>query len=253
MGQEVRLSPKGGTVTHWRVDGRDILFPQQQLTVDGQQKLRGGMHVCFPNFGTVADKYGLPQHGSLRTKEGVFGEERHTRWYSFDDGDLLGAARENPYHVRVGVEEDAWGPRDKREREFAYTVHVAAKHECEPGYTTLGFHPYFATPAGVAHISARGGVVHMVSEPHEKAVLEISSVLTIHIPGSAIIQMIRMDAFAHANQMRYVVWRDRADYVCIEPVLAPPELFGEAGCPRLPMHPEQPFRAAFSFKVLALT
>jgi len=71
--QTVTFSEVGGTVTRWqyrRKDGVlvDIFYPQQSVRRERKWKLRGGMHDCFPNFGTVDAKYGLPQHGILRIR-----------------------------------------------------------------------------------------------------------------------------------------------------------------------------------------
>ena len=65
------ISTHGGYVTNLANDDGDILFPKRTLKApDGSEKVRGGCHVCLPNFGPGGDT-GLAQHGFGRTSEWV--------------------------------------------------------------------------------------------------------------------------------------------------------------------------------------
>lgn len=67
--QEAEIDLKGAWLTRFESAGEPILFERSRLqTADGQQKLRGGCHVCLPNFGPGGDS-GLAQHGFGRELE----------------------------------------------------------------------------------------------------------------------------------------------------------------------------------------
>jgi glucose-6-phosphate 1-epimerase len=63
------VDPKGAYVTNLSDDNGDVLFPKRNLTAsDGSVKVRGGCHVCLPNFGPGGES-GQPQHGFGRTSD----------------------------------------------------------------------------------------------------------------------------------------------------------------------------------------
>lgn len=60
---QATINELGAWVETLSFRGQDILFPKTTLTnPSGEDKTRGGMHVCLPNFGQGGDS-GLPQHG----------------------------------------------------------------------------------------------------------------------------------------------------------------------------------------------
>ena len=57
----------GGQVLSWITpDGRERLFLSERAVFDGSVPIRGGIPVCFPQFGGQG---GLPKHGFARTRE----------------------------------------------------------------------------------------------------------------------------------------------------------------------------------------
>lgn len=57
----------GGQVLSWITpDGRERLFLSERAVFDGSVPIRGGIPVCFPQFGGLG---GLPKHGFARTRE----------------------------------------------------------------------------------------------------------------------------------------------------------------------------------------
>jgi galactose mutarotase-like enzyme len=66
-GVEANIDLQGAWLTRLQVVGKDVLFPRRSIILpDGSTKVRGGSHVCFPNFGPGGAS-GLPQHGFART------------------------------------------------------------------------------------------------------------------------------------------------------------------------------------------
>jgi D-hexose-6-phosphate mutarotase len=61
------VDPQGAYLTNLSDENGDLFYPRRNLTAaDGSVKLRGGSHVCLPNFGPGGSS-GQPQHGFGRT------------------------------------------------------------------------------------------------------------------------------------------------------------------------------------------
>jgi galactose mutarotase-like enzyme len=61
------VDPKGAYLTNLSDENGDLFYPRRNLTApDGSVKLRGGCHVCLPNFGPGGTS-GQSQHGFGRT------------------------------------------------------------------------------------------------------------------------------------------------------------------------------------------
>jgi galactose mutarotase-like enzyme len=61
------IDPQGAWLVNFSDTSGAILFPRTELTYpDGAVKMRGGSHVCLPNFGPDVE-FGLDQHGFGRT------------------------------------------------------------------------------------------------------------------------------------------------------------------------------------------
>ncbi len=61
----------GGNITSFQYGDKHIFMPQQVIEENGKLKLRGGSHICFPNFGPPVEigNLKLPQHGITRKSE----------------------------------------------------------------------------------------------------------------------------------------------------------------------------------------
>ena len=82
QGSEATVSLFGAQVLSWRTpDGRERLYLSEQARFDGASAIRGGVPVCFPQFGTLGP---LPRHGLVRTRDWSVASER-----SGDDYALL--------------------------------------------------------------------------------------------------------------------------------------------------------------------
>jgi glucose-6-phosphate 1-epimerase len=73
-GASAIISKLGAQVLSWVTpDGRERLFLSEWAVFDGSASIRGGIPVCFPQFGNLGD---LPKHGFLRTREWTVGDQR---------------------------------------------------------------------------------------------------------------------------------------------------------------------------------
>ena len=66
-GSSAIVARLGGQVLSWITpDGREHLFLSERAVFDGSASIRGGIPICFPQFGGLGD---LPKHGFARTRE----------------------------------------------------------------------------------------------------------------------------------------------------------------------------------------
>lgn len=72
------IDPEGAWLTNLSDEYGDVLFPKRTLrSTDGNAKVRGGCHVCLPNFGPGGDST-LVQHGFGRTMTWQIAESTST-------------------------------------------------------------------------------------------------------------------------------------------------------------------------------
>ncbi|KAL8138519.1 hypothetical protein V2J09_004520 [Rumex salicifolius] len=66
QGASARVSMHGGQVTSWKNDqGEELLFTSNKATFRPPKAMRGGIPICFPQFGNCGS---LEQHGFARNK-----------------------------------------------------------------------------------------------------------------------------------------------------------------------------------------
>ncbi|KAF2766628.1 galactose mutarotase-like protein [Teratosphaeria nubilosa] len=68
-GDSVEVLLFGATVYSWKSSGRENLWLSSAAKMDGSKPVRGGVPVCFPNFGPPPKEHAtskLPQHGFAR-------------------------------------------------------------------------------------------------------------------------------------------------------------------------------------------
>ncbi len=64
----MQVNTIGGYIDSLILKGREVLFPKTSVQVGDDTKLRGGMHVCLPQFGPDSKNH-LAQHGFGRTSD----------------------------------------------------------------------------------------------------------------------------------------------------------------------------------------
>lgn len=232
--RDLVMAADGGWVTDWCERGMNIFFPRTNLVIDGEKKLRGGMHPCFPNFGAVDEKHQLPQHGPLcrRFSTDSRTESSYERRWRISATDLLGA-----YSGRCVVSVTTKELRDG----FEYVLTAALSPDAPRAVPIgMGLHPYFATPQGTATVRIPGRMdVEVVSTiPKSIRIPLTKPFVTIAIPGIGRVEMDLLGEFRSGlrhpvKTARIVIWRDSEQYVCVEPALAVGEDYGSAKCPVL--------------------
>ncbi|CAI9279081.1 unnamed protein product [Lactuca saligna] len=73
QGASARVSLQGGHVISWQNDqGQELLFSSTKVNVKAPKAMRGGIPICFPQFGNCGS---LEQHGFARNKIWVVDED----------------------------------------------------------------------------------------------------------------------------------------------------------------------------------
>ncbi len=189
------ISPQGGYVTNLSDARGDILFPKRTLTNGaGEQKVRGGAHVCYPNFGPGGAS-GLGQHGFARTSNWNIKETSDTSaTLSLDgQGDYRALQATLRYDIQDGVFTSALTIRNTGD------VPVAV---------SPAFHPYFWHQPGTELVVDEERVVPEDLEG------------TVFIDGDTHHLQLgpRQLTVRSSNLPRWAEWTDQlGSYVCVEP------------------------------------
>ncbi len=221
----MEVDPHGAYVRKLEYKGRPLFFPYTEFS-DG--KVRGGMHVCLPNFGPAPDQ-DLNQHG--------FGRE--ATWQ-------VTQPKSDPLSIRCRLDTSKVHKVAPKRYEGLYVRLVynvafnktANTVELTADMTLLNrgksdmnvapaFHPYFAIPMVDSPED-----IKLVVEPSDaeyqftKEVWASSPIVDLSINRHAIIDAPDTPPIVvgHANLPQYVCWSDgRLDahnkygYVCVEP------------------------------------
>ncbi|MCF7815481.1 MAG: hypothetical protein K9M10_00245 [Candidatus Pacebacteria bacterium] len=131
-----------GTVRSWTPLGcmESIIFPENEVKINGVTKVRGGAFVCSPFFGTqlqakIYEATDLPKHGLIRqhyfkNRKGSFsrGTAKSRMWFY------------EPWHhsVKTAITIPKGG------KTLVHSIQLRNQEKC-PMPISLGFHPYLST------------------------------------------------------------------------------------------------------------
>lgn len=195
----VEIDPQGAWITEFVTAQGDVFYPRRLISAsDGSQKLRGGCHVCLPNFGPGGES-GLTQHGFGRTSLwNIENQTENSVTFSLRGGG-------------VGYE----GLESRLIYELHDQVVWMTLHAYNSGTEQLaiapGFHPYFAV-----HGESELRVDGVSYEPHllEPAVFIKGEVGQVIVGKSAY-------KISSTGMTQWALWSDRpAEYICVEPTSA---------------------------------
>lgn len=218
------LSSEGGRILRWKVDGKDILYPDGIIEAQEERKRRGGMFWCFPNFGKAPEPYLFPQHGPLRDLVGELSTNalKIREEVSFEGRPVLGKNSRRNLLVHVSAWQE--GPR---RLSYELTVRVPQTKSLRGIPFNPGVHPYFSTPHGEVTVRVYG-VSYTIRAREFQDALPFNGRAEIIIPGIGTIDM-HVSSSMVPTGSQLVLWRDDRRYLCVEPVLGPPQNFAVPG------------------------
>lgn len=218
-----------GTIGFWRVgkDGSDIIFPEAEIDVRGETKLRGGAPVCCPNFGPAPTEgpykgVTLPQHGLVRNcriADGKVAKGNPAMWQQAptlrEDGWFhAGFVFTHPWSHEAWVAAKTEMPESGVHRmHHRISLGTESIHDVDMPYS-IGFHPYFATEGNDLRLRC-GDMSWTVREMAVGESIHVTSGNVMVLEGTD--RTITVELTEGYNG--FYVWTDRPDlYVCVEPV-----------------------------------
>ena len=188
------ISPLGGYVTNLSDFGGDVLYPKRILNAqDGSEKLRGGSHVCLPNFGPGGNS-GQEQHGYGRTSQ-------WTVESSGTDNVVLTLAGSGAYE---GLQARLEYAIADQELTSALTL---TNESSAPLRVAPAFHPYFVHKGEVAVDGAQKALL----DDFKEAVFIDGAKHIVRTEG-------RLITLMSGNLPRWAQWTDQlGNYFCVEP------------------------------------
>lgn len=197
---QAQIDTTGAWLIGFSSDEGDILFPRQVITYpDGSKKLRGGSHVCLPNFGPGGDS-GLPQHGYGRIDEWSV-DRRSDKGVALSLGEGRGAYASLYSQLTYHLDDEG----------LLMELTLINKGR-ESLVVAPGFHPYFNLKQQSASLEI-GGIAYDINKITDAVVITQSS-SSVHVGSSTF-------ALRTEGLLEWVLWSDNPDsYVCIEPTSA---------------------------------
>lgn len=229
------VSQEGPVIERWQVGGFDIFFPQKMVHVGAELRLRGGLHPCFPIFGSAPGHgpwSGEPRHGFLRNhvfeKIEAFGTDFvHFLYFAKDPN-------KTQFIISIHIQVNASG--------FSYMMEirdiVPIKGLIERDFLKSIFpalHPYFNISQFSNGSLEIGGTSHPFNDIKNKFLggnnLSLGGFLPhesypyrINIPLAGIVE-IKPQGLLKENGAGVYIWTDdREKYLCIEPCTIDPVL-----------------------------
>lgn len=256
----IGIDSHGGNITSFQYGDRHIFMPQQILIENGEPKVRGGSHICFPNFGPLVETENmkLPQHGITRGVE----LKQLSRIESVEASylqDRFNILKHLPSSTIIPVtqHEQTYNPpmlfSDADHREFpfffkllstifflpdGFLQQVTISHTEEDIFLRadtpigLGIHPYFNTGKNDVRLCFNADDYIYTGMGTEYKPINITTGI---VNNKCTITTNKFKAkvtcggvFTEAPGSQIALWRseENSPYLCVEPVVAYPQKFG---------------------------
>ncbi|MBM0045672.1 aldose epimerase [Anaerococcus sp. mt242] len=191
----LEVNTNGAYIDNFEVKDIPIFFPKVMVKIGDILKIRGGMHVCAPNFGVDDTLNSLPSHGFGRDLLWEVLEQRE----SFIKLSLEGV--ESYKDVKFTVVYELDGPN------LLLNLMIENISD-EEKLVAPGFHPYFYAHDHSVVINDRS----IDKKELPNSICEDSSNEKFKLNDKQI------EIIGIKNINKYVFWSDfKGDYICIEP------------------------------------
>lgn len=143
------LPGRGGIITKWRIDGKEVFYMDEERFAKPEMSIRGGNPILFPICGNLPDdtytlngkQYKLKQHGFGRNLPWEVGEQ-----VTVDNASLKLVLKSNeqtkavyPFDFQVDFTYQLYGNTVK-------IIQEIKNLSAESMPCSVGFHPYFLAP-----------------------------------------------------------------------------------------------------------
>lgn len=191
----IRINTDGGYIDSYEINGRDIFYPKTMIKIDGKETLRGGMHICAPNFSKDNIYKNLPMHGFARDMNWNVTKKEDNNITLTLDG--------------CGIYEDVNFKIEYILNEKSLKTKLLIKNNSQKEVLIApAFHPYFACDENLAQIPG----LNLENDELYQSIFYKENGLKFDIRDYEI------NISGNANVNEFVLWTDfRGDYICIEP------------------------------------
>lgn len=191
------ISPHGAWIETLKAGDTTIFYPKTLLRSElGEEKARGGIHVCLPNFGPDS-KGSLPQHGFGRTE--TWDEVKTTGNHAVLE---LHGSTVHYAHLGATLDYKLHGGT------FTATLHLT-NNGARPLRVAPGFHPYFALDDSETAVRINS----VIYELSDLAGTEFIEAETVELETANYTLQL-----SQTNLSTWAIWTDQlGSYVCVEP------------------------------------
>lgn len=192
---KIIVNTNGGYIDVFEVANSPIFFPKLMVKIGDELKVRGGMHVCAPNFGADKILTDLEKHGFARDRNWMIEE-------SFENLIKLSLEGEGAYKsVLFNLEYELLGQK------LLANLKITNNSDDEK-IIAPGFHPYFYSD-------------------HRSIIINSTKIKNEDLPESIFIRDTCQEFTSNGNHIlvngleninEFVFWTDfKGDYICVEP------------------------------------
>jgi galactose mutarotase-like enzyme len=207
------------TITSWSVEGRHILFPQQDLIIAGERRKRGGTPLCFPNFGkpVTYNEIGLPQHGFFRDTKDMLYRTQPEDSFVVMAGGVCAYGLEYTINLKMQVH------YHRKISTLTQAMYITSGDRKEMMPLCLGFHPYFKVNREYMNFVRDGKEMNMDIFTDQTLLsaqeFDFKNTFEVQLDKNLSVEINCRGDFETGQQKIYI-WSDRPDeYICIEPVM----------------------------------
>lgn len=191
----VEINSSGAYIDTFEVKGKSIFFPKVMVKIGDQLKVRGGMHLCAPNFGEDKILYSLENHGFARD----------LNWQFIDYGEDFAKLSLDGIGLYEGIK---FIIDYKLSHTNLFAKLLIENNSNKQVLLAPGFHPYFYAE-------------------HKAIFINNKKIDKNQLPNSIIDNSFKESFVTNGNKIfieglkninEFVFWSDfKGDYLCIEP------------------------------------
>jgi len=220
------ISDEFPTPISWNVDGREIILPEQLLLINNEEMKRGGIPICFPNFGPATyNGTEIRRHGFLRDTKALLRSQTGSKLMLHGKVADYGLS----YDIIASFQVNNLGAPTLIQTLATRSTSGKDMPIC------LAFHPYFKINRKYLNF-IKDGVGMDMNLFNDSSLLQAKkfgfhNTFEIRLDEDLSVEMTCLGDF-ETGQQQVCIWSDSPNqYICIEPIMHDHKLFGTPqGC-----------------------
>ena len=191
----LEINSNGAYVDNYEVKGEPVFFPKVMVKIGEELKVRGGMHICAPNFAYDNIYNELPNHGFARD----------LAWQIIENGDNIVKLSLDGIGLYQGFK---FFLTYRLERANLFSRLSIINQSEKPREVAPGFHPYFYADKKPIILNN----MDIEDKDLPNSVFNRSKSQKFLVNGKDV------EIIGNSNINEFVFWTDfMGDYICVEP------------------------------------